>query len=87
MNNNWTPELRKQHRKMLTNWRRSTPRDPETLAKDYACWRWEQGISNNEPVSVFPYGKSARAVSDRTRQALEELGLRVQLTIDPENYI
>ena len=80
---NWTPELRKQHRRVCPT-QRITQRDPEIQAEEYAFWRHQQGLTS--PVAVFPEGKSNRSPSNRVRDALRNAGCQDQVEVAPEEY-
>ena len=79
----WTPELRKQHRRVCPT-QRITQRDPEVLAEEYAQWRHQQGLTS--PVAVFPRGKSNQSLPNRVRDALSRAGCQDQVEVDPEEY-
>ena len=79
----WPAELRKQHRRIITNWNR---REPCSLsgtrqAEAYYRWRLEQGLTG--PVAVVPASKAGRSARDEVRKFFPP---QQQLEVSLEDY-
>ena len=81
----WTPELRKQHRRCVTNWKRPTLMGAEEQVRRYLAWRAEQGLTG--PVAVFPRQGGSRHVTNRVRGALWRSGVLETVEVDVEDYV
>ena len=88
-NDNWTPELKKQLRKVTTNWKRlgRVATDPEILADSYAQWRIDNGLEDC-PVAVFPDIKGQGKRQWQARMILKcRLPKAERVYVDPADYV